>query len=159
MTCYTSSLLLLLCKFPSFAFLFFILLICIKYPRGEKKKEKMKLLPLATAFWASTAAATSSGFGSDLDEVYYPGYDGGDDRHIVTIRPSLNDTDDVSSEFLQGITEANHGGRLLLKEGETYIIGKTLELTFLDDIEVQLDGELKVIFIPTYLSMCFVVYP
>ncbi|KAK2766999.1 hypothetical protein FQN54_006316 [Arachnomyces sp. PD_36] len=95
----------------------------------------MKLLALATAFWAATAA-TASAFSHGRD------HDGGD-RRTVTIRPSVNDTDDISSEFLEGIKEANHGGRLLLKEGETYIIGKKLELTFLDDIEVQLDGEIK----------------
>lgn len=96
---------------------------------------KMKLPVLATTFCVATATAARFGSG-------HHGHD--DDRHIVTIRPSSNDTDDVSIEFLQGITEANHGGRLLLKEGETYIIGKKLELTFLDDIEVQLDGEIKV---------------
>ncbi|KAI9927295.1 hypothetical protein MW887_003682 [Aspergillus wentii] len=64
-------------------------------------------------------------------------------RRTVTIRPSKNDTDDISSDFLWGIKKANHGGRLMLKEGETYVIGTKLDLTFLDDIEVQLDGELK----------------
>ncbi|GAB1207725.1 hypothetical protein APSETT445_006455 [Aspergillus pseudonomiae] len=65
------------------------------------------------------------------------------DRRTITIRPSRNDTDDVSRDFLWGIKHANHGGRLLLKKGEKYVIGRKLDLTFLDDIEVQLDGELK----------------
>ncbi|KAL4790336.1 pectin lyase fold/virulence factor [Aspergillus venezuelensis] len=65
------------------------------------------------------------------------------DRRTVTIRPSQNDTDDISSDFLWGIKRANHGGRLLLKKGEKYVIGKRLDLTFLDNVEVQLDGELK----------------
>lgn len=106
----------------------------------------MKLLALTAAFWAATAAAKFGGGHHDDDDHYpVPGGDGDEgDRRTVTIRPSVNDTDDISAEFLQGITEANHGGRLLLKEGETYIIGKKLELTFLDDIEVQLDGEIKV---------------
>lgn len=68
----------------------------------------------------------------------------------MTIRPSHNDTDDISADFLWGIRRANHGGRLLLKKGEKYVIGRKLDLTFLDNIEVQLDGELKVSFqIPT----------
>lgn len=92
----------------------------------------MKLLPLATALWATIT--TTAAFG----------HHDGSDRPVITIRPSANDTDDISAEFLQGIKDANHGGRLLLKEGETYIIGKKLELTFLDDVEVQLDGEIKV---------------
>jgi galacturan 1,4-alpha-galacturonidase len=66
------------------------------------------------------------------------------DRRTITIRPSRNDTDDISKDFLWGINHANHGGRLLLKKGEKYVIGRKLDLTFLDDIEVQLDGELKV---------------
>ncbi|KAE8403234.1 CobW domain protein [Aspergillus pseudonomiae] len=65
------------------------------------------------------------------------------DRRTITIRPSRNDTDDVSRDFLWGIKHANHGGRLLLKKGEKYVIGRKLDLTFLDNIEVQLDGELK----------------
>lgn len=66
------------------------------------------------------------------------------DRRTVTIRPSKNDTDDVSTDFLWGIKQANHGGRLLLQKGKTYIIGKKLDLSFLNNIEVQLEGEIKV---------------
>jgi hypothetical protein len=65
-------------------------------------------------------------------------------RRTVTIRPSCSDTDDVSADFLWGIKKANRGGRLLLQKGKKYVIGKKLDLTFLKDIEVQLDGELKV---------------
>ncbi|PKY00171.1 putative extracellular exo-polygalacturonase [Aspergillus campestris IBT 28561] len=64
------------------------------------------------------------------------------DRRTVTIRPSRNDTDDISRDFLWGIKRANHGGRLLLQKGKKYVIGKKLDLTFLDDVEVQLDGEI-----------------
>jgi galacturan 1,4-alpha-galacturonidase len=31
-----------------------------------------------------------------------------------------------------------------LEEGKTYIIGKPLDLTFLDDIHIQWEGEVKV---------------
>ncbi|RAL06860.1 putative extracellular exo-polygalacturonase [Aspergillus homomorphus CBS 101889] len=65
------------------------------------------------------------------------------DRKTVTIRPSKNDYDDISSDFLWGIKQANQGGRLLLEKGKKYVIGKKLDLTFLDNIEVQLEGELK----------------
>ncbi|KKK12823.1 hypothetical protein ARAM_001171 [Aspergillus rambellii] len=65
------------------------------------------------------------------------------DRRTVTIRASRNDSDDISADFLWGIRRANHGGRLLLKKGETYVIGRKLDLRFLDNLEVQLDGELK----------------
>lgn len=74
----------------------------------------------------------------------FPGHP---DRRTVTIRPSKNDDDDISTDFLWGVKLANHGGRLLLKKGETYVIGKKLDLTFLNDIEVQLDGEIQVCFI------------
>lgn len=66
------------------------------------------------------------------------------DRRTVTIRPSKNDKDDISDDFLWGIKHANHGGRLLLKKGKTYVIGKKLDLSFLDNVEVQLEGEIKV---------------
>ncbi|KAJ5995888.1 hypothetical protein N7481_002865 [Penicillium waksmanii] len=64
-------------------------------------------------------------------------------RRTVTIRASKNEKDDVSADFLWGIKQANHGGRLLLQKGKTYMLGKKLDLTFLDNVEVQLDGELK----------------
>lgn len=66
-------------------------------------------------------------------------------RRTVIIRPSCSDEDDVSADFLWGIKWANRGGRLLLQKGKKYVIGKKLDLTFLKDIEVQLDGELKVL--------------
>lgn len=66
------------------------------------------------------------------------------DRRTVTIRSSKSDTDDVSDDFLWGIKTANHGGRLVLEKGKTYVIGKKLDLSFLDNIEVQLEGEVKV---------------
>lgn len=66
------------------------------------------------------------------------------DRRTVTIRSSKSDTDDISDDFLWGIKAANHGGRLILQKNKKYVIGKKLDLSFLDNIEVQLDGELKV---------------
>ncbi|KAI0204806.1 family 28 glycosyl hydrolase [Astrocystis sublimbata] len=65
------------------------------------------------------------------------------DRKIVTIRSSKNDTDDVSDDFKAGLKEANHGGTLYLPKDEQFIIGKPLDLTFLDDVQVHWDGEVK----------------
>ena len=67
-------------------------------------------------------------------------------RDSVYIRASANDTDDISAEFLWGLKEANKGGQLVLEKGKTYIIGRKLDLTFLQDIYVRLDGEIKVLF-------------
>ncbi|KAL9618422.1 MAG: hypothetical protein Q9160_006863 [Pyrenula sp. 1 TL-2023] len=64
------------------------------------------------------------------------------DRRVVTIRASRDETDDVSADFLQGMQDANNGGTLLLKQNETYVIGQKLDLTFLNDIEVNLEGEI-----------------
>lgn len=64
-------------------------------------------------------------------------------RHVVTIRPSRNDTDDVSAAFLSGLERANHGGTLHLPAGQTFVIGRPLDLTFLDDVQVRLDGEVR----------------
>ncbi|KKY26715.1 putative glycoside hydrolase family 28 protein [Phaeomoniella chlamydospora] len=51
-------------------------------------------------------------------------------------------TDDVSAEFYRGIQTANNGGTLLLKRNETYVIGKKLDLSFLNDVKVNLEGEI-----------------
>lgn len=64
-------------------------------------------------------------------------------RKTIKIRPSKNDTDSVADEFLQGLHDANHGGTLHLPAGETFVIGKPLDLTFLDDVHVRLDGVIK----------------
>jgi galacturan 1,4-alpha-galacturonidase len=66
------------------------------------------------------------------------------DRKKVTIRASKDDRDDVSDEFLAAIKKANGGGLVHLKKGHKYVIGKKLDLTFLDDIYITIDGELKV---------------
>ena len=66
-------------------------------------------------------------------------------RDSVYIRASANDTDDISAEFLWGLKEANKGGQLVLEKGKTYIIGRKLDLTFLQDVYVRLDGEIKVL--------------
>ncbi|KAL4802615.1 pectin lyase fold/virulence factor [Aspergillus unguis] len=116
----------------------------------------MKLLPLialcaATASGLVFTSPTQQPPGANVYSVddqaelrrigaHRPGHP---DRRTVTIRSSHNDTDDVSDDFLWGIHRANHGGRLLLKKGQKYVIGKKLDLTFLDNVEVQFDGEVK----------------
>ncbi|KAF5025854.1 hypothetical protein F66182_2076 [Fusarium sp. NRRL 66182] len=64
-------------------------------------------------------------------------------RRVVTIRHSKNDHDDVSSDFYKGLKKANKGGTLYLPKGRTYVIGRPLDLTFLNDVHVHLDGEIK----------------
>ncbi|KAI1274287.1 family 28 glycosyl hydrolase [Xylaria sp. FL0933] len=64
-------------------------------------------------------------------------------RPVVKIRSSRNDTDDVSKEFKAGLRKANHGGTLYLPKDELFVIGKPLDLTFLDDVQVHWDGEVK----------------
>jgi hypothetical protein len=66
------------------------------------------------------------------------------DRKKVTIRASKNDTDDVSDDFLWALKKANNGGLVRLKKGHKYVIGKKLDLTFLNDVYVNIEGELKV---------------
>jgi galacturan 1,4-alpha-galacturonidase len=65
-------------------------------------------------------------------------------RRTVTIRASRNDTDDISSDFLWALKKANHGGMVHLEKDKTYVIGTKLDLTFLKDVYVKIDGELKV---------------
>jgi galacturan 1,4-alpha-galacturonidase len=66
------------------------------------------------------------------------------DRKKITIRASKDDHDDVSDDFLLAIKKANNGGLVHLKKGHKYVIGKKLDLTFLKDVYVKIDGELKV---------------
>ncbi|KAF2224632.1 exo-polygalacturonase [Elsinoe ampelina] len=79
-----------------------------------------------------------------------PGYLGGPGspppsppRHVVTLRASANDTDDVAAAFEAGIRAANNGGTLYLPAGQTFMIGQPLDLTFLNDVQIHLDGEIK----------------
>ncbi|KAI0132816.1 family 28 glycosyl hydrolase [Xylariales sp. AK1849] len=67
----------------------------------------------------------------------------GDQRKIVTIRASEDDEDDVADEFLEGLQKANNGGTLYLPKDKLFIIGKPLDLTFLNDVQVHWDGEVK----------------
>nr|XP_036589175.1 exopolygalacturonase [Colletotrichum truncatum]KAF6800817.1 exopolygalacturonase [Colletotrichum truncatum] len=64
-------------------------------------------------------------------------------RKNIQIRASQNDTDDVSEEFRKGLEEANNGGTLYLPKGKTFVIAKALDLTFLNDVHVRLEGEIK----------------
>lgn len=65
------------------------------------------------------------------------------DRKPTTIRASTTTTDDISADFLAGLHQANNGGLLHLEQGKTYVIGKKLDLSFLHDVYVRLDGEIK----------------
>jgi galacturan 1,4-alpha-galacturonidase len=64
-------------------------------------------------------------------------------RPVIRIRASRNDTDDVSDEFKAGLKKANHGGTLYLPKKDLFVIGKPLDLTFLNDVQVQWDGEVR----------------
>ncbi len=64
-------------------------------------------------------------------------------RPTYTIRPSANDTDDVSDDFLHALHTVNRGGSLYPPKGKTFMLGKPLDLTFLDDVHIILDGEIK----------------
>ncbi|KAK3940277.1 pectin lyase fold/virulence factor [Diplogelasinospora grovesii] len=119
----------------------------------EKRKPSWKDAKLKTiAFLAAVAATLASaielpaGVPRSLAEFrekhpYAPRIVG--KRKIVQIRASADDTDDVADEFLEGLQSANNGGTLYLPKGKTFMIGKPLDLTFLNDIHVRLDGEIK----------------
>ncbi|KAH8881218.1 exo-polygalacturonase [Thozetella sp. PMI_491] len=108
----------------------------------------------ALAAWAATslAAAYSStpeyppGSATSIEDFrskhpYHPGCIP-KGRRVVTLKPSRDDLDDVSDTFYNALREANHGGTVLLPKGQTFVIGKALELTFLDDVELRLDGRI-----------------
>ncbi|GJC82661.1 putative exopolygalacturonase B [Colletotrichum liriopes] len=64
-------------------------------------------------------------------------------RKTIQIRASRNATDDVSEDFKKGLEDANNGGTLYLPKGKTFVIAKALDLTFLNDVHVRLEGEIK----------------
>ena len=64
-------------------------------------------------------------------------------RPTVTVLASQANGGDASDLLLDGLKKANNGGNLHLPKGETYMIGKPLDLTFLNDIQIQLDGVIK----------------
>lgn len=66
------------------------------------------------------------------------------DRKKLKIRASKNDSDDISDDFLWALKQANNGGLVQLEKNHKYVIGKKLDLTFLKDIYVNIEGELKV---------------
>ncbi|KAJ3040393.1 hypothetical protein HDV00_010947 [Rhizophlyctis rosea] len=61
---------------------------------------------------------------------------------VINLEASKNATDDVPDQFLSALQKANHGGKVVLAKGKTFVIGKKLDLTFLDNVYVQLDGEI-----------------
>lgn len=67
-----------------------------------------------------------------------------DRRKKVYIKSSRNATDDVSADFYNGLKKANYGGTLVIPKDQTIVIGTKLDLTFLHDVEVQLEGEILV---------------
>jgi galacturan 1,4-alpha-galacturonidase len=79
----------------------------------------------------------------DYKRMYPYTHPGPDRRKKVYIPESHSDTDDRSCEFLQGLKEANNGGTLVLPAGKKFVIGRKLDLEFLNDVQVQLDGEIK----------------
>ncbi|KAF2488839.1 glycoside hydrolase family 28 protein [Lophium mytilinum] len=80
-------------------------------------------------------------------------------RRAVTIRASKNDTDDVADDFLWAMRRANKGGLFHLEKGKTYVIGKKLDLSWLNDIYVKLDGEIKFTNNITYWQSDYFYYP
>lgn len=65
------------------------------------------------------------------------------DRITTTVKASTSDSDDVSGVFLDGLKKANNGGLLHLEKGKKYVIAKKMDLSFLKDVYVKLDGEIK----------------
>lgn len=65
-------------------------------------------------------------------------------RKIIKIRASRDHQDDVSEDFERGVRQADRGNTLYLPHGQTFVIGKALDLTGLNDIHIHLEGEIRV---------------
>lgn len=106
------------------------------------------LAALATAGTAlSSAIELPAGVPRNIQEFRekHPYEKRGNDCHrkTYTIRASKNDLDDISDEFVEGLKKANNGGTLYLPANQTFIIGKPLDLTWLNDVHVHWEGEIK----------------
>ncbi|RBR02880.1 uncharacterized protein FIESC28_11827 [Fusarium coffeatum] len=64
-------------------------------------------------------------------------------RKIIKIRASRDHQDDVSKDFERGVRQADRGNTLYLPHGQTFVIGKALDLTGLNDIHIHLEGEIR----------------
>lgn len=64
-------------------------------------------------------------------------------RKTFTPRSSEDDFDDISAEFEEAVRQANNGGTVYLPKDELFVIGKPLDLTFLNDIHINLEGTIK----------------
>ncbi|RFN46172.1 putative exopolygalacturonase [Fusarium flagelliforme] len=64
-------------------------------------------------------------------------------RKIIKIRASRDHQDDVSEDFERGVRQADRGNTLYLPHGQTFVIGKALDLTGLNDIHIHLEGEIR----------------
>ncbi|KAI9046624.1 hypothetical protein LZ554_009367 [Drepanopeziza brunnea f. sp. 'monogermtubi'] len=105
-----------------------------------------RLAALAVALTFSIASAfpdpnyTGPESIQDFKNFYPYQYPPANQRPKIYIRSSDNDTDDISAEFYRGLEKANHGGTLVLPKDKTFVIGKKLDLTFLKDVHVNLEG-------------------
>lgn len=109
-----------------------------------------RVLALAIALTTSVASANQSHQYSGPKSIqdfrkHHPYHNPpSDHRPKVYIRASKSDTDDISAEFLKGLKKANHGGTLVLPKGKKFVIGKKLDLTFLNNVQVNLEGTILV---------------
>ncbi|KAK7203241.1 putative exopolygalacturonase X [Myxozyma melibiosi] len=55
---------------------------------------------------------------------------------------SHGDGSDDSHFILSALEKCNHGGRVVFSSDETYTIGAPLDLTFLDKVDIVIDGEI-----------------
>ncbi|KAF8864013.1 pectin lyase-like protein [Acephala macrosclerotiorum] len=103
-----------------------------------------RAIALSVSLYSSIASANSYHGPKSCNEFrdHYPyHHPPANHRPKIYIRPSKSDMDDVSAEFYSGLKKANRGGTLVLPEGQTFVIGKKLDLTFLNNVQINLEGE------------------
>jgi galacturan 1,4-alpha-galacturonidase len=60
-----------------------------------------------------------------------------------TVKTYDNDGKDDSKYILKAIKECNNGGHVVFERGKTYTIGTALNLTFLKNIDLDVQGTIK----------------
>ncbi|RXG42908.1 hypothetical protein VDGE_00768 [Verticillium dahliae] len=64
-------------------------------------------------------------------------------RKTFTPRASENAEDDISADLLNAIKSANNGGTVYLPKDQLFVIDEPLDLTFLNDIHIHLEGTIQ----------------
>lgn len=80
-----------------------------------------------------------------------------DCRKTCVVEPSGTNRTDDAPAILKAFKECGKHGKVIFKEDTTYYVNSVLNITWLDDVEIDLHGELVVCKRNTQTSCCNIV--